>query len=232
MNNKNVKSFLTITLLIALLYIALFFVIPIDKHNASNWAAFVFTVIAFVGMGCMGFMLVNNDSLRKGFYHAPILRVGVSYVAVQLVFSVVVFVINAVANVPSWIAVAVSLVVMVFAVVGMISNKRYAETAENLDVKTEVKTAPVRMFRLDVNSLIVNAKDKNVKNMLEKFAEEVKYSDPVSSDCVTEIENNMSDMIGKLADCVKTDDTQKALDMIENLNGMLQQRNAARKANK
>ena len=75
-----------------------------------------------------------------------------------------------------------------------------------------------------MTSLISACKDTNLKKAVERLAEKVKYSDPVSSEATAEIEKQIQDEVSILASLIRTD-YSAAMEKVDEVAAMVDERN-------
>ena len=74
------------------------------------------------------------------------------------------------------------------------------------------------MFRLDMQYIVDSCTDPELKKPLEKLADSFKYSDPVSSDDLAGVEENLQTQVKKLAALVNTDKDAARMQITEVFN--------------
>ena len=227
-NNKNSFS-LVIGILVGV-YVFLYLVIPIDKKIISNWIEFAFTLISIFFTAFVGIKFIDKNGLKSKFYALPVLSVAVTYTAAQFICGAVIFAVNGFMLVKPWVALSLSAVLLAVACIGAITDAAYADTVEKKEQKYDKVLKSVKNFRLDITSVLANITDDEVKKAAEKFAEELRFSDPVSSEASEAIEHKMQSSLDELKTCLN--DKQKAMSIINDLNTMLTERNSIVKANK
>ena len=85
MKNKNSVRGLVILGIVLAAWLVIVLAVPFVK-NGAYWLSFVFTLIAFLAqLYIFKISFRNGESVRSKFYGFPIARLGVVYLAVQLV---------------------------------------------------------------------------------------------------------------------------------------------------
>ena len=118
MKNKNSVRGLVILGIVLATWLVIVLAVPFVK-NGAYWLSFVFTLIAFLAqLHIFKISFRNGESVRSKFYGFPIARLGVVYLAVQLVLGLLVM---ALAKwVPTWVGVILFAVTLAAAAVGCI----------------------------------------------------------------------------------------------------------------
>ena len=116
MKNKNSVRGLVILGIVLATWLVIVLAVPFVK-NGAYWLSFVFTLIAFLAqLHIFKISFRNGESVRSKFYGFPIARLGVVYLAVQLVLGLLVM---ALAKwVPTWVGVILFAVTLAAAAVG------------------------------------------------------------------------------------------------------------------
>ena len=208
------------------LYILIAFLIPF-VHTATFWVSFVFTLIAFgVVAASIYIAFVKNPDAKSRFYGFPIAKIGVIYGAVQLAAGLVLMALAAV--VPAWIAVLVYAVALGAAVIGLVSAEAVVSEIHVQDAKLKNNVALMRSLQSKLNQIAVQSEDKGIKALAEEF----RYSDPVSSDALAEIERDLAAVADELQAAVVDGDGEAADKLCRKAAATLAERNRLCKLNK
>ena len=190
MKNKNSVRGLVILGIVLAAWLVIVLAVPFVK-NGVYWLSFVFTLIAFLAqLYIFKISFRNGESVRSKFYGFPIARLGVVYLAVQLVLGLLVM---ALAKwVPIWVG------VILFAV-----------------------------------TLAVNQCDApDLRAALQKLAEDFRFSDPVSSDALADVEASLSACLDELQRSLTDGDLDSAAVLCRRAAATLTERNRLCKLNK
>lgn len=227
--NKKGKSLIVVYAIIFAVWSVIFWVIPFPK-TAASVIAYIFSVLALIfGFGVTGYAFSKGEDLRSKVYGFPILRLGIIYTAAQIIFTLIIAVIGFFASVPAWIVWVVSIVFAGLAGIGVIAADNTRDIITEQETVTEMQTKAIKYFRLDMSGIADRCKDAELKRKVEKFADELKYSDPVSSDELEDIEKKISDGIDRLSDLVN-EDAETADKQLGELERLLSDRNRRCKA--
>ena len=208
------------------LYILIAFLIPF-VHTATFWVSFVFTLIAFgVVAAYIYIAFVKNPDAKSRFYGFPIAKIGVIYGAVQLAAGLVLMALAAI--VPAWIAVLVYAVALGAAVIGLVSAEAVVSEIHVQDAKLKNNVALMRSLQSKINQIAAQSEDKGIKALAEEF----RYSDPVSSDALAEIERDLAAVVDELQAAVVDGDGEAADKLCRKAAATLAERNRLCKLNK
>lgn len=208
------------------LYILVAFLIPF-VHTATFWLSFLFTLIAFgVVAASMYIAFIKNPDAKSKFYGFPIARIGVIYGLVQLIAGIIFMALAA--WVPAWAAVLVYAIALGAAVIGLISAEAVVEEIRVQDVKLKKGVALMRGLQSKVNQMAGQYDDAALKSLAEEF----RYSDPVSSDALAEIERDLSAAVDELQSAIVDGDSNAIKQLCRKVSAVLAERNRLCKLNK
>lgn len=210
---------------LALLFVivsVIVFVVPIEKKPAV-WIAYAFTCVAFVAQIIIWKIGFKDEALKSKFFGIPIIRVGFTYLVLQLIALAVFLVIP---KAPEWIVIIVCILILGISSVCMISSEIGRNIIENTEKKVDAKVSYIREIQADIEMCAERETDPEIKNQLLDLAEKVRYSDPMSSDILAEIENKISNKISEL----DTSDNKQAV--IKEIDLLITERNKKAKMTK
>lgn len=209
-----------------ILYILIAFLIPFVK-TAVFWVSFLFTLIAFgVVAVSLYIAFVKNPDAKSKFYGFPIAKIGVMYGAAQLVAGLILMALGL--WIPVWVAVLVYAVALGAAVIGLISADAVREEIQRQDVKLKKDVSFMRNLQSKVNQMATQCAAPE----LRQFAEDIRYSDPVSSDALTDIEQELAAAVEELQAAVVDGDNESAAQLCRKASALLAERNRLCKLNK
>jgi hypothetical protein len=217
--SKSKKSVIAVYAIVFVVFNVLYFAIPFNK-TASTWVCYGASLLSIIlGYGITEYAFKNTDTLQSKVYGFPVFRIGYIYFAVQTVFSIIMFGINAYKEVPAWVAVVFSVLILAGALIGVIATDNTRDVIEKQEQQDRAKTKAITYFKLDVDNLVDMCSDGELKKRIEKLADTLKYSDPVSADELRALENQISNEIASLGTLINTnpDYAKEKVTHIENL---------------
>lgn len=208
------------------LYILVAFLMPF-LHTAVFWASFVFTLIAFGVVAVSAYIaFVRKSDAKSRFYGFPIAKIGAIYGVAQLVLGFVFMALGA--WIPVWVTVLVSAILLGAAVIGLISAEAVVSEIHVQDDKLKKNVVFMRELQSKVNQMANQSDLPEVK----RFAEEVRYSDPVSGDTLMEIERELSAAVDELQSAIVDGDAENIPALARKASASLAERNRLCKLNK
>lgn len=229
LNEKEKKGVLVLALLFVV-YTLIVLAVPFAK-GGMFWLTYLFTAAAF-GVQVYVFKLSfeKEAGAKSKFYGFPIARVGVLYLAVQLVLGLVFMALAAVA--PVWLALVLYLALLAAAAVGVIATDSIRDEVERQDTQLKKNVATMRALQSKAAALPARCEDAEAKSALEKLAEEFRYSDPVSAPALTDLETDMAATMEELSAAVTDGDNAAVLALCKKISATLAERNRLCKLNK
>lgn len=227
---KNQKRYLAVVAIGFIAFSVIVFAAPF-KMNGVFWVSYVFSVIA-IGIQIYIFKIAfgGKESVRSKFYGFPIARIGIVYLAIQIILSFV-FMILAVV-VPLWLVLILYVVVLAVAALGLISTNAMRDEIERQDIKLQEDINCMQMLRSQIDSLPEQCEDKDAVKVLENLADEFRYSDPVSGEALKDIENDLMALMSELQKAVIDNDVTGVMGLCKKTSAVLTERNRLCKLNK
>ena len=115
---------------------------------------------------------------------------------------------------------------MVFAISCLLTK----QTIDEVEDRIADKTAYIKLLRADAAMLETKTTDPELKALCRRFAEDVRYSDPMSCDALFELEKEISLCVADCSDALAKADGNGARAIIERASVLLRERNAKCKA--
>lgn len=229
--NSKMKMIALIFAICFVIYNVVVFVIAgFEDHGASFWISYAFMMVAFAVLAITLFMLKSRDIQPKDWiFGFPILKHSSIYIVAEFVLSVL-FMLLDLADCPWWVALVVQLIVLGVHVVLLISCFMVQDTVTQVQTKVKTATYFIKMLQVDVEMLAEKATDPALKTAFAKLAEQVRYSDPMSNEALSGIENQIKLVVDNADRCIAANDTNGALQLCDKATLLLLERNKRCKA--
>lgn len=203
--SKKQTSVIAVYSIIFVLFNIVFFVVPFTK-NASSWVCWGFSLLSvLLGGGVTLYAFIKGDGLKSKIYGFPIFRMGAVYTAVQLIFSVVMFIVGTFIEVPAWISIVVSTLVLGICGIGFIGADNARDIVEEQVQNVESTTRQMKWFRVNADGIVDLCTDIELKKQVAKLADDLKYSDLVSSEETVQTEKQINEGIAQLRSLAVSD---------------------------
>jgi len=218
---KNTVRFGLLAAILLVLYLLVAFLIPFSKTPVF-WLSFGYTLAAFAVAGAaFGIAFFRHPGAKSRFYGFPIAKIGAVYWLVQLIAGL-----TAMARgswIPVWLTVLVYTVLLGAAAIGLIAADAVADEIHTQDAKLKQNVTVMRTLQSQVSQL--DCTDPEAAAAVKKFAEELRYSDPVSSPVLSDAERDLSAAIAELQSAVVDDDSDAIKQLCRKATTLLTERN-------
>lgn len=205
------------------IYNLISFVIPF-AHTVAFWISYGFALAAFaVVCASIYIAFIKNPDAKSRFYGFPIARIGIIYGIAQLLAGLLLMALGK--WVPVWLAVLVYAIMLGAAVIGLISADAVAEQIHAQDAKLKKDVAAMRAIQSKLSVLPGQCEDPVTAKCLTQLAEEIRFSDPVSSEATQETEADLNALTDELQKAVLEHDTAAAQNLCKRCQAVLMERN-------
>lgn len=215
------RSGYMILAIVLIVFVIVAFVAPFEKAPVF-WASFVFGFLAICFQIPLWNKALSGESLKSKFLGFPVLHVGIAYLVIQLIVSIIMM---AVPGIPLWITIIVDVVILAISCT-LVTSGGVARTAiEETEERIQEKTSFFKDLRADVDVLLSKETDTEIKEALRKLSDEIRFSDPMSNSALESIEAEISE---KLTSISAAGDSK--INLITEISGLIKQRNIKCKA--
>ena len=212
------------------LYHLIVFLIPFSK-TAVFWISYVFTLAAMAIMvASFNIAFQKGDDIKSKFYGFPIARIGFLYGVIQIVISLIGMALGTI--IPWWVILLVYAILMGGALFGLIAADIVRDEIEEQDARLRQSVSAMREIQSKVSQLPSQCEDEAAAAALKRFVEDVRYSDPVSSPALQEIEAELSVAVNAIQQAVSAQNGQEIISQCRKATSVLMERNRLCKLNK
>jgi len=223
---KNMIRAIVVAIILLAIFHVLAFGIPFVKTEVF-WVSYGFAIAAFaVVAASMYIAFLKKPDAKSRLYGLPIARVGVIYGIVQLIASVLGM---ALADLIPWlIPGAIYFVGLCVALLGLIAVEATADEVHKLDVQLKKSVSVMRTLQSKVAQMAAQSDETVIKSL----AEELRYSDPVSSAATAEMEADLAATVDELQAAFVDEDPSAITQLCRKAQAILAERNRLCKLNK
>lgn len=225
MNSR--KSVLIISLILFVILSLMFFAV---KINALFIFAYGFAIIAINLFAITMYALINNRDSHPCF--VSISMYAWSYLLTNIVFSAA-FVLRDqlyLYRIPTTWFLVIHVVLLGFFATRIVLLYTGSNYIAKRGRKVRPKVTKLRMMQTRIDSMKVSVDDQTLRTELGSLSEKIKFSDPMSSEEVSGIEDKMEALIVELQIDVANRRNLEALAKVSQIDSILEQRNAYVKA--
>ena len=214
---KNSKLGYAVLCIVFVLFNVIAFAIPTAKTE-TFWVAYASSVVAITSpIGIWKVALGKEDTLKSKFLGFPVVHIGIVYLIVQ---TVVFAVFMAVPTLPVWSAIVVCVLVLGISAICMISAEAGRSEIERIEAQVKQKVFYIKSLQVDVELLANSESNGATKEALQKLAEKIRFSDPMSLPHLEAIEKEIADKTNTLKV------TADKLAVVSEIDALLSERNA------
>lgn len=206
MKKNTIRAAAVLAILLAV-YHAIVFAIPF-VHNGAFWLSYAFGLIAFAVLGAAAWLgELRGEGVKSKFYGFPVLKIGAVYFALQIVLGLIVM---AVGVIPLWAPLIVYVIALAVAAIGLIAADAMREEIERQDTVQKQNTSAMLALRSRAGTLPGLTDSAGLKKALSDLAESFRFSDPVSSDALIGIEQDLMSLLDELQKALLEKDNASA----------------------
>lgn len=215
-----------ITVVVLIAYNFAVFMIPCLK-TPTFWVSWGFTLLAFLISGIAIYnSLLKNPDAKSRFYGFPIAKIAFVYLVIQVAVGGICMALGHIT--PWWLATVLDAIILALTVIGLVSSEAVVSEIKVQDDKLKKNVTLMRTLQSKVNQIAAQSDDAALKALAEEF----RYSDPVSSDALAEIERDLSAVVDELQAAVIDGDHDAAKQLCRKVSTVLAERNRLCKLNK
>lgn len=220
---KNRARGLSLIVIALTIFSVMAFVIPF-AHSATFWVGYGFGVLAILyQLYIFKLTFAAGNDAKSRFYGFPIARIGVYYLAAQLIASVIEMALAKL--LPMWVPVVVNLLLLAVTLIGCITVDTMRDEIIRQDEALKKDVSNMREMQSLSASLVTQCSEAGLKRTLGKIADEFRFSDPVSSESTLELEEDMRSQLGNIQQAIIDGDFNGAQKLCRELSGSLAERN-------
>ena len=223
--NKKGKMLATILAILFITYNVILFILSgFTDHTAVFWLSWAFMMISFGAMACVGLILGKQGMfLRDWLFGYPIIRHTTLYLVFEFVASTIFIIFEQQVGL-GWTFSLQFLFLAVYLVFA-ISCFMAKETISDIHTKVSDKTRFIKMLRADAEMLTEKCADAETKEQCQQLAEAIRYSDPMSSKALFELEKELALAVSECDKAVAANDFESARKLCEKAMLLLAERN-------
>lgn len=227
---KNTVRWWIVLAIAFVVYNIVVFAIPFEK-SAVFFLSWLFTLVA---IGAQAYVIhvafYQGEGAKSKFYGFPIARIGAVYLITQMALGW--WFMSRGRWVKLWIPLILYVILLGISVVGFIAADAVRDEVERQDIKLKKDVACMRALQSKAASLVQLVQDAQARKALEKFSEDLKFSDPVSSEALADIEADLTACVDELHQAVIDNDHNSVLALVQKAGAILTERNRLCKLDK
>ena len=232
MSKNRLRFYISLGIVFAV-FTVIAFAVPFER-NAVFWLSYVFALVA---MGAQLYAYpraldLDGHDVRSKFYGFPLARIATAYLVVQLALSLVFMVLAKYVDVKTWIPFVAYVLILGISAIGFIAADTMRDEVERQDTVHKANVGTMRALQPKAGCGASQCDDAETKKALDAVAEALRFSDPVSSDALADIEENLTGLVEELGNAVMDKDYAAAKSLCTKASSLLADRNRMCKLNK
>ena len=205
---KSRNTFIAIWAICFALFNVIVFVVPNENREADNfWIGYAIITFALLGNLVSSVIALNSKSDAKVLYNIPLITTSIVEIVISSIAGAIFM---TVPGIKSWAVVVVSAVIFAVSAIVSLIAKSAADTVGDIDDKIKKQTSFIRSITLDAEMLMTSATTPEIKVEIKKVYEAFRFSDPMSSDALNDVEDRIQNQFNLLQEVVIAENTEFA----------------------
>lgn len=159
-----------------------------EKYDAAFWIGYAFITVTFLGQLVCAWVALKEENSTKLFYKVSLITTSYAGLIVTFVIGGLCMLIS---PLPYWIGILVCSIVLAANILAIIKAVAAIDEVQKIDDAIKVQTNFIKNLTVDAETLVSKAKTENAKAACRKVYEAVRYSDPMSNEALSEIEESI-----------------------------------------
>lgn len=225
---RNFKFYIIIwAVLLAIYNLAVFLVKPIIpgyviNYDARFWVSWSIIIATYIGQLVCAKMAFDSKNIEKFFLNITLITQSYTTLIVATLAGSIFMIIP---DFPTWPAAIICAAIFGFGVIAVVKAKAVAEVVGETDDKIREKISFIKTLTADVDSLLKQTADDSIKVEIKKVYEAIRYSDPMSNDRLSGIENEIALKFNTLKSLVISENSDLAIKEAAVLIALIGERN-------
>lgn len=199
-----------------------------SKFGGNFWIGYIGITIAFIGNLAVSMLFFyRSENAAKAFLNFPLLSISWGALITTFIAGTIIMAIQAV---PNWLGTLICILILFFYAIAVITATSAAGAAEAVEEKVKTKTSTMKKLTADAEALILQAPNDEIRAECKKVYEALRYSDPMSSDELADIETRISAKMLDFSDAVLNDNYEELSVVSEQLQSYIRERASKCKA--
>lgn len=214
--NDMFKKYAVVWAIFVVVFNVIIFAIPSEiagmtKTGGAFWSSYIMIMFAFIGqIGCAKRAFKESEAERF-FLKMPL--VTISYIA--LILSIAAgAVCMLIPDLPNWVGVIICALILGFNAAAVIQADTAADVISDVEQKTADKTAFMKQLKAEVDILSSRSMAPEIKSIVKKVCEAIRYSDPVSNVSPADAEQAIKTKFDEFAALVESGADKEKIDAI------------------
>jgi len=222
--NRNLIRCYIVLVMVFVMYNVVAFSLPFPK-NSVFLISYLFTLAAIgVQIYVIQTAFYRGADVKSKFYGFPIARIGILYLITQIILGLLFMFAGSL--VYFWIPLIIYTLLLGCSILGLITAEFVRDEIVFQDIKLKKDVSCLRNLQSKTSFMISLARNEEIATMLKRFAEDLRFSDPVSNESLQEVENRLVDCVDEIEEAVTTGRSYESISILcQKANSLLAERN-------
>lgn len=227
---KNIaRATVTVVLLLALFNV-ISFIVPFVRTPVF-WLAYAFTSAAIaVQLPLSLYAFTPKGGARDSLYGFPIARLSMIYLVTQAVVGLLFMALGT--WIPLWAALVIEIVLAVFTAIGCMATSAIRDEIRRQDVSQQKDVSVMHELQSRAGALAGQAQGMGVHMQLQKLADDLRFSDPVSNEATAALETDLRAFMDSMERALTDGDDNSVSELCRKAAALLAERNRLCRLNK
>lgn len=230
---KHIKNYAIFWIVLLILFNLVCFITPnewygVSKFSGGFWAGYGFITASFILHFIYAYFAFAEKNKEKRVLNTPLTIISFIEFGLMAVVGVLCMVIP---TLPYWVGIIACYTVLAFSIIFLLSVKVVGENASNANIALNLKTSFMRDLADKAQELVIESKTTEVKNLVAKVYDAIRYSDNVSNEETKMDEMRISVGLEDLKDIIQDgEDITKIRHKVDDILLLVKKRNNKCKA--
>lgn len=185
-----------------------------DVAKRNFWITYAFLVITFILQVASIFTFDRKSGLNAVFFGLPIFVVSAIFLGIEVVVAVIFFILSAFnVALPTTVVVVIQILILAAYIVITLLSLLVKNHIVKLDESIKQNVTNIRNLQADVLVAMEACDNAHVKELLRKFADDIRFSDPMTVPAVEVLDVQIQTTVME----IKTAVYEGKLDLVESL---------------
>ena len=220
---KNAIRWWIVLGVVLVVYHVLVFALPFPKTSVFV-LSYLFSLAAILAqIYVIRTAFYQGEGVKSKFYGFPIAKIGVVYLVLQLILGFVFMALGLIS--PIWLPLVLYVLLLGAAAVGFVAADAVREEIVRQEVKQEKQISQMRELQARASGLPGQCQDPELRRILQKLSDNLRFSDPVSSPALEEIESELSDLLEQIQTAIQAQADSQIPSLCQRAEQLLAERN-------
>lgn len=231
MKNTKTKNTVAISLIyIILLGVFNLLVFTISKsRNDVFWLSYGFMTFAFVVQIVSMLLSFKTADVETAFFGIPLASFSVYYLCAELAIGTLFMIFQ---QASFTLALVIQIVLLAIFLIIAIISVMSRDTVQSISDTIKENVVSLRSILIDVEMMMSDCSDPELKEKLRKLSEQIKYSDPMTNKIVADVEQRICRKVSELRVYLENSQIEDAKQVCSELDRLFVERNKKLAASK